>query len=118
MVGAHRVVYEQAYGAIPPGMYVCHHCDNPPCVNPGHLFLGTPKANSQDRERKGRGAANFRTGELNPSHKLTDSQVADIRRRAGQQSLRSLAREFGVAHQQVSRIVRGLSRKGDALSPC
>lgn len=50
----HRVAYEVFKGKIPKGLLVCHICDNPPCINPNHLFLGTQKDNSHDRDKKGR----------------------------------------------------------------
>ena len=51
---AHRVSFELTYGPIPIGLYVCHHCDIPPCVRPEHLFLGTNKDNQDDATRKGK----------------------------------------------------------------
>lgn len=51
---AHRIAWRRVYGAIPEGLHVCHHCDNPPCVNPHHLFLGTAQDNIHDSMRKGR----------------------------------------------------------------
>jgi hypothetical protein len=51
---AHRFVYTKEFGAIPDGMFVCHSCDTPGCINPGHLFLGTCKDNLEDMSRKGK----------------------------------------------------------------
>lgn len=97
-VGAHRFAYILTFGPIPPGLFVCHHCDNPICVNPVHLFLGSPKDNTQDSLRKGRLSPHtpgtFR-GAASAKAKLTEAQVLEILRR-GSEPLKVLAREFGV----------------------
>lgn len=55
MEKTHRVAYDIALGGIPAGLHVCHHCDNPPCIRPSHLFAGTRSENQRDSSRKGRG---------------------------------------------------------------
>ncbi len=61
-IGAHRVSWELANGPIPDGLFVCHKCDNPPCVRPDHLFLGTAADNVADMIAKGRGRKPARVG--------------------------------------------------------
>ena len=84
-------------------MYVCHTCDTPSCVNPEHLFLGTPAENQADMARKGRAVGMRQGGEHHPMAKLTIAQVNEIRaRRAAGEKLKDLARSFGVSESNVS----------------
>ena len=77
MVLAHRLAYEAFVGPL-NGMQVLHRCDNPRCINPEHLFLGTVADNARDMASKGR--AYMKPGELNPMVKLTEKDVVEIRR--------------------------------------
>jgi len=101
---AHRIAYEEWVGEIPPGMSVCHRCDNPKCINPAHLFAGSHLDNMKDRDIKGRQAKGSQSGKS----KLTEAQVEDILRRglSGESSRGSLANEYKVTHDTISRILR------------
>lgn len=106
MMPAHRFSWDLHFGQIPDGLYVCHHCDNPPCVRPDHLFLGTALANTQDMDRKGRRVAKGAPGERNHNARLTEDDVRAIRsRRAAGETCRSLAADFGVSPPLISYIV-------------
>lgn len=100
---AHRVAYELAFGPIPPGKFVLHKCDNPSCVRPDHLFLGTQLENRQDCVRKGRTAR----GESVNTSKLSEDDVREIRRRAGDgESFRQLGLAYSVTHSTIARIAQ------------
>lgn len=131
---AHRIAYELTFGAIPKGLIVCHHCDNPPCCNPSHLFLGTQQDNSTDRVKKGRAASGDRNGsrlhperrprgaqhrwqtkpesrlhgERNGRAKLSEKDVQKIRNRLSNGEKRSvLAKEFNVSWTAINYIAQG-----------
>jgi hypothetical protein len=97
---AHRVSLHLTNGPVPDGMVVCHRCDNPGCVNPAHLFIGTQADNIWDMHAKGRG--NPPRGCQHPNARLTDDIVADIR--ADSRSNRQLAREYGIGKSTVGMI--------------
>ena len=102
---AHRVAWVLTHGEIPEGLLVCHACDNPPCVNPAHLFLGTAKDNAADRDTKGR--ANTPVGERSAFAKLTDSEVLAIRACAAE-PLKALATRYHVSAATISRVRHNL----------
>jgi hypothetical protein len=102
----HRLSYELWNGPIADGLHVCHACDNHRCFNPEHLFLGTPKDNADDRDRKGRlSPAPYWTGETHPSAKLKSQQVAEIR--ASNLSSYKLSPQYGVSPGQIRAVKRG-----------
>jgi hypothetical protein len=107
---AHRIAWELTHGPIPDGMVVCHRCDNPSCVNPVHLFLGTQADNIADRHAKGRDNA-AKPGQRHFGAKLTDIQAAAMRARYshGGVTQQQIADEYGISRGNVSRIVNGVS---------
>lgn len=123
---ANRVSWELHYGKIPERMEVCHKCDNPACIRPTHLFLGTHKENMEDMSRKGRGSGGvsgvnnasvkhpeLRQADRNGNRKLfsADVLVIRVRYRSGTETYKSLAVEYGVSVVTVNRVVNGRAWK-------
>lgn len=120
---ANRVAWTLEKGEIPVGLYVCHRCDNPKCVRPDHLFLGTPTDNVRDMMAKGRNrppvlsdeirgrmaeGARLRCGVKNAASKLTDNVVREARALKTRKGIRKLARTLGVNH---STLIAAINRK-------
>jgi hypothetical protein len=100
-----RRTWHKLYGPIPKGLCVLHHCDNPPCLNPFHLYLGSIKDNARDMSARGR-----QNGPRNESHhwsKLSNSQVLEIRAAWTNDCgmIPQLARDYGVSTMTIFRIV-------------
>lgn len=118
--GAHRASYTLHKGLIPIGFCVLHRCDNPPCVNPEHLFLGTQLDNIADMNRKGRQYTRPLFGEANPNARLTNALVMEIVElgRAGHSNPK-IASQFGVTGVRISQllrrhgIIRGRGKRSD-----
>lgn len=110
MVYAHRLAFELAGNVIPNGMHVLHKCDNPRCIHPEHLEIGTASKNMADCRARGRSRipSPRMKGEANGSAKLTSHQVSEIRRLlAGGHVQRKIAKHFGISQTMVSRIKLG-----------
>lgn len=108
-IGAHRFAYESTYGYIPDGILVCHKCDNPRCVRPDHLFLGTPLENTADMISKGRKAIGSNVG----GAKLTKEQVVQIisECKIANLSIPDIAKKYGVVPTTIQAIKYGRSWK-------
>lgn len=103
LFGSHRFAYELTYGEIPDGLNVLHRCDNPPCCNPDHLFLGTHSDNSKDMSEKGR--VSF--GENHWNSKLTEERVIKIRNEFsfGNITHTELSKKYNVSRRTIGDIV-------------
>jgi len=104
---AHRVSWELSNGPVPDGKRVLHRCDNPPCCNPAHLFLGTDADNQHDMRAKGRFVPKM--GEQHYYAKLNEHQVQEIRR--DPRTLREIAADYGLGQNSVSQIKRRITWK-------
>ena len=98
---AHRVAFLLGCGTDPCGFFVCHKCDNPACVNPEHLFLGTPLDNMLDKKAKGRATS----GDAHSKAKLRSGDIAMIRSDTRAQKL--IAFDYGVGRALISKVKLG-----------
>ena len=96
---AHRLAYEEAYGKIPKGMLVMHSCDNPKCVNPAHLSVGTHADNQRDMSEKGRGPGHRKYPQDN---EIIIQAMYDT----GDYTQKELAQQFGMSQQNISHILK------------
>ena len=105
---ATHVLFYLRHGDWPPrGKEACHNCDNPGCLNPRHLYLGTHKSNMCDMVLRQRGRGGNQKGEQNNGAKLTENQVYDVRCLLAQGGItqKEIGQRFGISQQNVSRIV-------------
>ena len=102
---AHRYSFEIHNGGATGNLFVCHTCDTPSCVNPAHLFLGTPQDNMTDKTKKGRGGD--LKGSNNGAAKLDNDKVRAIRAMRGTGTLKEIGARFGVDGSTVGYILRG-----------
>lgn len=109
VINAHRVAYLLHYGEHPGNLHVCHTCDNPPCVNPHHLFLGTPQENSDDKLTKGRDSVGQR---------IPDADAWEMLRlwRGGMTQV-AIAERFNLTYVSVNRKIALMKKREQTLAP-
>lgn len=106
---AHRFIYQMVNGDIATNLFVCHHCDTPPCVRPDHLFLGAPKDNTRDMIAKGRSKLRPHLGEMHGRSKLTKLDVLSIRAKyqvGDREGYRLAAKEFGTSPNNIEFVLK------------
>jgi hypothetical protein len=101
---AHKTAWELTHGPVPEGLEVCHECDNPPCCNPRHLFLGTHDQNMKDMVEKGRQAV----GEQHGRSKLTEALVLQMRSDHADKgvAIKQLARTYNIPRPTVKDAIK------------
>lgn len=115
----HRIAYALTHGTVPSDKVVCHRCDNPPCCNPAHLFLGTHDDNRADMRRKGRAqwqqvgwTDRLPRGAARPGARLNDDTVRSIRRRAASgESFVDIAASLDVSRTTILKVVHRVTWK-------
>lgn len=111
MLYAHRVAWELHHGPVPEGLLVLHRCDNPQCVRPDHLFLGTQYDNMQDMIHKGRRGVTGPTPGTGARSRLTDAQVRQLRLDKMTYSYVGLAEKYGISRATVYNILAGVTNQ-------
>jgi hypothetical protein len=114
-VAAHRAAFALAHGPIPVGLLVCHHCDNPPCCDPAHLFLGTAADNFNDMRRKGR--ERHASGEQSGLCKFSDDAIRHAIASVHQGELQiSVCRRLGMSASYLSELLSGARQRAERLA--
>lgn len=112
LIDTHRISWQICFGEIPKGKYICHSCDNRKCVNPKHLFLGTPRDNVLDAIKKGRLKQHFikpfLPGHISPRRRFNKEQIEAIRKlyANSNKTMEQIGKEYGTYKQAISDIVK------------